>query len=373
MQLIRYDQVQEQAYLNYILEWEATGETIVPWASTRRGLSFEALQEKWLDDDVNIEGCIAKGFVPSTLYFYVETPGSLDSNENCYDQRIVGAIHLRHFLNERLLVDGGHIGYGVRPSERTKGHAKSMLRCLIGLLEENGYDRVMLTCNDDNVGSGHTIEACGGKLQAKVAFEGVMTRHYWIGLNPLYVVWLRAINVGGHHKIPMASLKRALEEQGYLNVRTYLQTGNLLVNAPEQTAQMVKEKVEDTIKNVFDLSITAIVHPSARMEQVIADCPFVEQEQEKEKANEKKQTTVHHVYCAFLENELSQEAKHALESAVPQDDRIVCHRDILYLYLKEGAGKSKLNVGILEKKIGFLATARNMNTLNAMNRMIQGQ
>lgn len=197
MQLIKYNLIQEQAYLNYILEWEATGEIIVPGASARRGQSFETLQEKWAEDEINVEGCIAKGFVPSTLYFYVETSGtpelggtpesdespeSLESNKNCYDQRIVGAIHLRHFLNERLLVDGGHIGYGIRLGERGNGYAKAMLQNLIGVLEEKGYDRVLLTCNDDNVGSSRTIEACGGVLENKVVFEGVLIRRYWISI-----------------------------------------------------------------------------------------------------------------------------------------------------------------------------------------------
>lgn len=100
------------------------------------------------------------------------------------DGRIVGMVDLRHRLNEVLSVWGGHIGYSVRPDERRKGYAKWMLAHALPEAKKLGIDRVLVTCNDDNVASARTIEANGGKLENKVYVEQAKqtVRRYWISL-----------------------------------------------------------------------------------------------------------------------------------------------------------------------------------------------
>lgn len=169
MRLVEFTNILEEQYLSYINEWEQTGEGIVPSATKRNNLSFNELIQKWHSDKT--DESYKKGFVPSTLYFLV------DDNE-----RILGAIHLRHELNERLMQNGGHIGYGVRPSERNKGYASLMLNLLLTKIRDKGFTKVLVTCDDDNVGSFKTIEKNNGILQDKVEFEGVLTRRYWINL-----------------------------------------------------------------------------------------------------------------------------------------------------------------------------------------------
>lgn len=94
----------------------------------------------------------------------------------------LGAIALRHELNAYLLQFGGHIGYGVRPSVRRRGLASWALEQTLGLARERGFERVLLTCDDDNLGSIKTIENNGGELEDKRAHEGGVTRRYWINL-----------------------------------------------------------------------------------------------------------------------------------------------------------------------------------------------
>lgn len=72
--------------------------------------------------------------------------------------RIVGTIQVRHSLNDYLLRFGGHIGYGVRPSERRKGYAAQMLSLALEKCRELGIGRVLVTCHDENIGSARTIE-----------------------------------------------------------------------------------------------------------------------------------------------------------------------------------------------------------------------
>lgn len=98
---------------------------------------------------------------------------------------VVGFASFRHELNDWLRQFGGHIGYSVRASRRREGYAAAGLRLAMERARELGLDRVMLTCDDDNVGSFRTIEGAGGILQDRI--EGPdrgrpLLRRYWIVL-----------------------------------------------------------------------------------------------------------------------------------------------------------------------------------------------
>ena len=94
----------------------------------------------------------------------------------------LGAISLRHRLNEFLLRAGGHIGYGVRPSARGRGLATWALGAVLPQARARGIDRVLVTCDDDNIASARTIERNGGVLEDVRDTELGRTRRYWIDL-----------------------------------------------------------------------------------------------------------------------------------------------------------------------------------------------
>ena len=98
------------------------------------------------------------------------------------DGRIVGMLDLRHRLNDFLAEYGGHIGYSVRPDERRKGYAKRMLALALPEARKRGIDRVLITCDDDNIGSARTIEANGGVFERTARLEDEILRRYWIDL-----------------------------------------------------------------------------------------------------------------------------------------------------------------------------------------------
>lgn len=131
----------------------------LPWAEQvtffercRRG---EGLPERW---------------VPST-FLIAEVDGA-----------VVGRVSIRHELNEFLAREGGHVGYGVLPGHRRRGYATEMLRQSVELARRLGIERVLVTCDDDNVGSATVIERCGGVLESRlVTGDGVLLRRYWIG------------------------------------------------------------------------------------------------------------------------------------------------------------------------------------------------
>jgi len=168
LDLVRYDAVSEGEFSAYMDEWDASGERITPSATDRKGRGFEEMRRKWAAGEAEP---YTPGLVPATLFFLTGPEG-----------RILGAIHLRHDLNDRLRLNGGHIGYGIRPSERRKGYGSLMLKKLLEALRAQGWDRVLLTCDEDNPGSRRIIETSGGVLADQVEFEGAMTRRYWIEL-----------------------------------------------------------------------------------------------------------------------------------------------------------------------------------------------
>jgi predicted acetyltransferase len=92
-------------------------------------------------------------FVPSSTLWWV------DGTE------YLGRLGLRHRLNHELLEHGGHIGYDVRRSARRRGHATAMLRAALPIAAALGIDRVLVTCDDNNVGSRTVIETCGGVFE----------------------------------------------------------------------------------------------------------------------------------------------------------------------------------------------------------------
>lgn len=169
MKLVSPSPELEQAYLDYISEWEKIEEEIVPYAARREGLSYSELLSRW--EFESTEMVRDKGLVPASLFFYMD-------DEN----RMIGALHIRHELNEYLLNYGGHIGYGIRPQERKKGHAIKMLEMSLPLAKELGMDRVLVCCDKINVGSARTIIKNGGILENEQALKNEIVQRYWINL-----------------------------------------------------------------------------------------------------------------------------------------------------------------------------------------------
>ena len=87
---------------------------------------------------------------------------------------------IRHELIDFLRLFGGHIGYGIGPSERRHGYAKIQLALALPIARSIGIKKVLITCNDTNTGSAKTIESAGGVLENKVLEEGILTRRYWV-------------------------------------------------------------------------------------------------------------------------------------------------------------------------------------------------
>jgi predicted acetyltransferase len=112
---------------------------------------------------------LPEGYVPAT-FLIAEV-----------DRALVGRVSVRHELNEFLANEGGHIGYAVRPQYRHRGYATEILRQSLIVARAEGVDRVLVTCDDDNMASATIIERLGGVLEdVRQGNDGIPKRRYWI-------------------------------------------------------------------------------------------------------------------------------------------------------------------------------------------------
>lgn len=125
----------------------------------------------WVNDFHNLEYYIENldtkendenGWVPDTTLF------CFDKDRNIF----VGAVNIRHVLNDALLKTGGHIGDGIRPSERRKGYATAMISLALDECKKFGIKRVLMTCNKNNIGSAKSITNNGGILENEIEIDG---------------------------------------------------------------------------------------------------------------------------------------------------------------------------------------------------------
>ena len=135
--------------------------------------------DKWLEkiqNDLSVD-TIDKDRIPATLYLTIRKS----------DKKIVGNLQIRHFLNEKLLNYGGHIGDSVRPSERRKGYATEQIRLALEKCKELGINNVLMDCDKTNIGSAKAIQNNGGVLENEIYVENELVQRYWISLKKRYV------------------------------------------------------------------------------------------------------------------------------------------------------------------------------------------
>lgn len=115
----------------------------------------------------------AEGLVPDSVFFLLDEARD----------RLLGAVNIRHYLNDSLLKEGGHIGDGIRPSERRKGYATEMIRLALIECKKLGIDKVLMTCDKENIASAKSIIKNGGILENEfVNSDGKVEQRYWISI-----------------------------------------------------------------------------------------------------------------------------------------------------------------------------------------------
>jgi uncharacterized protein (DUF1697 family) len=166
-----------------------------------------------------------------------------------------------------------------------------------------------------------------------------------------WVVLLRAVNLGARNKVPMAQLRTLLEEAGYGDVRTYIASGNVLLDGPrDRTA--VARKLERLIADEFDVETTAIVRTPKELSAVVAAHPFG------------RDTSRSHV--VFLADRPTKKAAASLAAADHSPDRAVVAGTDVYVRYPGDVQGSRLSAARLERLLDVPGTHRNWRTVAAL-------
>ncbi len=158
-----------RSHLNDMMnEWHLTNEKIIPYSIRRINYKdFDQYLQGFEEEQQGIPG-----FVPSTTFFALDTERDI----------FVGAVNVRHYLNEALLLNGGHIGDGIRPSERRKGYATKMIALALDECRKLNIDKVLMVCDKQNIGSAKSIMKNNGVLENEIEVDGIIEQRYWISL-----------------------------------------------------------------------------------------------------------------------------------------------------------------------------------------------
>ncbi|WP_242304303.1 GNAT family N-acetyltransferase [Bacillus cereus group sp. BfR-BA-01350] len=160
----------QDEYLDFYNEWKDGGETMIPWVISKDPSNFPAMVQELLDAHNGVN--LPESWVPDSTYWLVT-----DNN------RIVGAVNIRHSLTEHLFNAGGHIGYGIRPSERRKGYATKLLELSLEKTKKLNITRALVVCDEVNTASEKTILHNGGVRDDDfIEEDGNVVRRFWIEL-----------------------------------------------------------------------------------------------------------------------------------------------------------------------------------------------
>jgi uncharacterized protein (DUF1697 family) len=169
------------------------------------------------------------------------------------------------------------------------------------------------------------------------------------------IALLRGINVGGHNRIAMASLRELLGELGYGDVRTHLQSGNAVLSAPGSPPERTGREIEGRIARDLGLEVRVVVRTSDELAEAIEGNPLGELA-----------TDPARMHVTFLS---AAPERSLLEELAPADfepDVFAVGTREIYVWYPDGVRATRLTNAFWERRLGVTATARNWNTVTRL-------
>ncbi|MBS1783412.1 MAG: DUF1697 domain-containing protein [Bacteroidetes bacterium] len=176
----------------------------------------------------------------------------------------------------------------------------------------------------------------------------------------LFIALLRGVNVSGKNKLNMNELRQSIEQAGYDDVQTYIQSGNILLKAAEKSVDSLQNAIQELIFQQFKLSVAVVVLTLDQLMKILADNPF----------SSDPKVNVKCLYYCLLQQESQNSLQHLVTVPKSNDSFIACEKTI-YILVQNGYGNTKLNNNFFEKKLNVVATTRNHQTLHRLFEMSQ--
>ncbi|HDR4424287.1 TPA: DUF1697 domain-containing protein [Bacillus cereus] len=175
----------------------------------------------------------------------------------------------------------------------------------------------------------------------------------------IYIALLRGINVGGHKIIKMADLKQMFESLELKQVKTYIQSGNIVFKS-EENIKFLKERIQSEIKNVFSFDVPVMLRTNDEFINIIKGCPY----------NADSLVEGESIHVAFLANELSEKEKDQLLMQKNETEDCYIDENVVYLFFKNSIRNSKLINQF--QRLHIQATVRNWRTVSKLKKIVEG-
>lgn len=173
-----------------------------------------------------------------------------------------------------------------------------------------------------------------------------------------YTAFLRAINVGGH-TVKMDQLRSLFEEMGFLNVKTFIASGNIVFDSSEKNIKTLEQNIEKSLNEALGYSVAVFIRPLKELPE-IAECrPFKGE-------RDAWGTEGNSIYIGFLRNEPTESVKNKLESLQTENDEFRFSGKELYWLCRTKFSDSVFSGPVLEKTLGMQITLRNSTTVKKM-------
>lgn len=179
--------------------------------------------------------------------------------------------------------------------------------------------------------------------------------------NDIFIVLLRGINVSGKNIIKMDLLRKALSDIGFEQIKTYIQSGNIVLKS-KQLKTEIKKNIETVIQNNFNFSVPVLVISSAELNEIIANNNFIKNKYDSSLLHV---SLMHHEPEPVLVNEFIKIPfeKSTVEYSIDKKN--------IYLYCPLGYSNSKLSNNLIENKLKVICTTRNWKTMITLHSMAQ--
>jgi len=176
-----------------------------------------------------------------------------------------------------------------------------------------------------------------------------------------YVAFLRGVNVGGARKLPMAELRSLLASTGYGDVRTYVQSGNVVFTATPTDTVVLAAELGSVIEERFGFDVVAVVRDAQELAAIASAHPYAGDEEDPKR-----------LHVLFLAQRPSPEQVSGLDPDRSPVDRFVVDGRELYVHYPDGVGRSKFTIDYVERVLGTPATGRNWNTVTKLAELASG-
>jgi uncharacterized protein (DUF1697 family) len=173
------------------------------------------------------------------------------------------------------------------------------------------------------------------------------------------IAMLKGINVGGQKKIRMETLHGIFEGLGFINVRTYVQSGNVVFGSTQVDRVVLVKRIEAHIEKTCGYHVTVFIREEHELQRILAGNPFLNGRNE-DSSN---------LHVTFLYQAPPDTVWSKLTPPSNTPDEFALGELAIYLFCPNGYGKTKLSNNFFERKLGMPVTTRNWNTVNALYKM----